>query len=209
MKRSLILTVTLLMALMVNTGMIRAEEDFNPIRPQMVIKFHFIVEHVDQKDWTWQLTVAKSSFPESLTYTWVRPQKNNPDWTGTRILTGLGISRNFNPWFTNKESKATNDTAPWLSPLVLKELRDKDKSDDFREGGSGAVNWAAASLTVKEKVIFPVVINGKPEALYALKLSKGITVWNNLQNPLVLEYEPLGVPLFTSVTGWKVTEINY
>jgi hypothetical protein len=209
MKRLLFLTIALLVAFSVSLPVIRAEEDYNPIRPQMQVKFHFIVEHMEQKDRTWNLTVVKSSFPDSLTYTWVRPQKDNPDWKGTRILLDQKTSKNFNPWFKNDESKATTDTAPWISQLVLKELRDKGKSEDFREGGSGAVNWAAANLTVKDKIIVPVIINGKPEALYAFKLNKGITVWNNLQNPLILEYEPLGIPLFTSVTGWKVAEINY
>ncbi|HEY8464152.1 MAG TPA: hypothetical protein VIM29_09065, partial [Bacillota bacterium] len=71
------------------------------------------------------------------------------------------------------------------------------------------VNWAATDLEVKEKVVYPVFINGKPEALHAYKLNKGLTIWNNLKNPLVLQYEPLGIPLFTSVTGWRLTTITY
>ena len=33
------------------------------------------------------------------------------------------------------------------------------------------------------------------------------TVWNNINNPLVLEYRPMGVPLLTNVTGWKAETI--
>ena len=45
--------------------------------------------------------------------------------------------------------------------------------------------------------------------VHALKLNLGLVVWNNLNNPLVLEYEPLGIPLITGITGWRVKEINY
>ncbi len=209
MKRWFLVFMTLLVIAAADPGLIRAEQDYSPVRPQLHVKFHYIFAHIEQKASTWELTVVKSSFPDSITYTWLRPQKEREDWKGSRILLDLKNSKNFNPWYTNGETKATTDTAPWLSQMVLTELRNKGRSETFKEGGSGALNWAAADLTVKEKVIFPVILNGKPEALNAFKLNKGITVWNNLNNPLVLQYEPLAVPLFTSVTGWKVVEINY
>ena len=186
-----------------------SSEDYQPIRTDMKLTFVYIIEHVEKKDRTWNVTVVKNSFPESLTFTWNKIQKDKPDSDGTRILTDLKTSRNFNPIFKKNESKATTDTAPWISLDVLKALRDKGEVEEFREGGSGAVNWAAATLSVKEKTIFPVLINGKPEALHALKLNKGLLIWNNLKNPLVLEYEPLGIPLFTSITGWKLVAIDY
>lgn len=184
-------------------------EDFYPVQPEMRITFKYIVEHMIKDENPWHLTVVKSSFPESLTYTWIRPQTEGMDLTGTRILTDLKYSRSFNPWFKTDESKATNDTAPWISQEVLKELREKGTAPNFREGGTGALNWVAKSLEVKEQVVFPLIINGKPEAVHGLKLNKGLIVWNNMNNPLILEYKPLGVPLFTSITGWQVKEINY
>ncbi len=185
-------------------------EDFYPIQNEMQLTFMYVLgRHIDQKDKLWHLTVVKNSFPESLTYTWTRSQGETEASSGTRILTDLKYSRDFNPWFKNDESKATNDTAPWISQEVLKELREKDVSHNFREGGTGALNWKATTLQVQEKVIFPLLINGKPEAVHALKLNKGLTVWNNINNPLILEYKPLGIPILTSITGWKVTEINY
>lgn len=185
-------------------------EDFHPIRTEMRLTFMYVLgRQIEQKDKLWRLTVVKNSFPESLTYTWSRPEDEGRESSGTRILTDLKYSRDFNPWFKNDESKATNDTAPWISQEVLKELREKGVARNFREGGAGAVNWAAASLKVKEKVIYPLLINGKPEAVHGLKLNKGMIVWNNLNNPLILEYKPLGIPLVTGLTGWKVIEINY
>lgn len=194
---------------MIPTTLAETVEDFHPVRSGMRITFKYIVEHIVKEDDPWSLTVVKSSFPESLTYTWTRPQAEGGSLTGTRILTDLKYSRSFNPWYKSDESKATNDTAPWISQEVLKELREKGTASNFREGGTGAINWVATSLKVKERIVFPLLINGKPEAVHALKLNKGIIVWNNMNNPLVLEYEPLGVPLFTSITGWKVKEINY
>jgi hypothetical protein len=186
-----------------------AFEDYLPIRTGMKLTFHYIVAHVEQKKNPWSLSVVKESFPESLTYSWSRSTRGGKTESGTRILTDLKASRNFNPWFKTNESKATTDTAPWVSIQVLKEIRDGGVAGNFREGGSGAVNWAATDLKLKEKVIFPVFINDKPEALHAFRVNKGMVIWNNLKNPLILEYEPLGIPLFTSVTGWKLTAINY
>jgi hypothetical protein len=186
-----------------------AFEDYLPIRTGMKLTFNYIIAHVEQKKKTWNLSVVKESFPESLTYTWSRPAKSGQTQSGTRILTDLKASRDFNPWYKTNESKATTDTAPWVSIQVLKELREGGAASNFREGGSGAINWAATDLRLKEKVIFPVFINGKPEALHAFRVNKGMVIWNNLKNPLVLEYEPLGIPLLTSVTGWKLTSINY
>jgi hypothetical protein len=185
-------------------------EDFYPIRTKMRLTFRYVLgRKIEQKDKLWHLTVVRNSFPESLTYTWTRPQDETEESSGTRILTDLKYSRDFNPLFKDDESKATNNTAPWISQEVLKELRKNGAADNFRVGGAGAINWVAASLKVKEKVVFPLLINGKPAAVHGLKLNKGMIVWDNLNNPLVLEYKPLGIPGITGVTGWKVTEINY
>lgn len=211
MKRILLIISIALLAAITAVPMFAADsfEDYLPIESGMKLNFIYIVAHMEQKDKPWKITIAKNSFPESVTYTWNRPQKDKEDLKGTRILTDLNLSRNFNPFFKNNETKATSDTAPWIALQILKELREKNSADNFREGGSGAINWAATNLTVKEKVIFPVMINGKAEALHAFRLNKGMVVWNNLKNPLVLEYEPLAVPLFTSVTGWKLVSIEY
>lgn len=203
---SLIILVSLVPATIAET----TTEDFHPIRTEMRLTFMYVLgRQIEQKDKLWRLTVVKNSFPESLTYTWTRPDDEGGETSGTRILTDLKYSRDFNPWFKDDESKATNATAPWISQEVLKELRQNGEAPNFREGGTGAINWAATSLIVKEKVIFPLLINGKPEAVHGLKLNKGMIVWNNLNNPLILEYKPLGIPLVTGLTGWKVTEINY
>jgi len=204
-----------LLALMISISIIpvtyaKTEEDFHPIQTEMRLTFMYVLgRKIEQEEKLWYLTVVKNSFPESLTYTWTRPEKDGANSSGTRILTDLKYSRDFNPWFKNDESKATDDTAPWISQEVLKELRDTGVARNFREGGTGAINWAATSLKVQEKIIFPLLINGKPEAVHGLKLNKGLVVWNNLNNPLILEYRPLGIPLITGITGWKVTEINY
>jgi hypothetical protein len=184
-------------------------EDFQPMNTGMTFNFNYIVEHMEQKDKTWQVKVVKSSFPESLTITWIRKEKDGTEYKGTRILTDLTNSRSLNPWFKKDETKDTVDTAPWISVQILTELQNIGNAEKFREGGTGAINWAPATLTVNDKIIFPLLINGKPEAVHALKLNKGLIVWNNLKNPVVLQYEPLGIPLFTSITGWKLVSIEY
>ncbi len=208
-KYLFILTIVLLLS--VTTIPVFSEdnaEDFQPITVGMTLNFVQIVEHIVQRDKAWQVKVVKESFPESLTYTWTKQERNGVG-SGTRILTDLIYSRDFNPLYRNNESKATDDTAPWISTDVLKELREKGVSSKFREGGAGAINWATIDLVVKEKVIYPLTINGKAVAIHAFKLNKGMTVWNNLKNPLIIEYEPLGIPLFTSISGWKLNSIDY
>ena len=211
MRRLLFMIPLLLLSALITFPAFSADnfEDFQPIHTDMVLNFVYIFEHMDQNDKHWQVKLVKNSFPESMTITWVKKEKNGSELTGTRILTDLTNSRNFNPWFKKNETKDTIDTAPWISIQVLRELRDNGKAEKFQEGGTGAINWAPATLTIKDKVIFPLLINGKPEAVHAFKLNKGMTVWNNLKNPLVLEYEPLGIPLFTSITGWKLISIEY
>jgi hypothetical protein len=211
MRRILLMTLFVLLLSLVTIPAFSAEnsEDFQPVTTGMTLNFIYKVEHIDQKDKTWQVKVVKNSFPQTLTLTWIRKEKNGTESTGTRILTDLTNSRNFNPWFKKNETKDTIDSAPWISVQILSELRDSGKAEKFQEGGTGAINWAPATLAVKDNIIFPLLINGKAVAVHAFKLNKGITVWNNRKNPLVLEYEPLGIPLFTSITGWKLISIEY
>lgn len=187
---------------------VNTPQDSLPLQSGMKLKFRYIIARMEQKDKTWEVEILRNSFPQSLTYKWLRPEKEKEN-SGTRILTDLKLSRDFNPFFKSGESKATSDTAPWLSVQILSELREKGEADNFREGGSGALNWAATALKVDEAVIYPVTINGKATALNALRLNKGLVVWNNMQNPLILEYKPLSVPLITSITGWKLISIDY
>jgi hypothetical protein len=211
MKRGLVyLTLFLLifstiLPLMASPG---AFEDSLPLRGGMRLSFECSFGHLRQKVHLWNISVVKTAFPESLTYTWARTEKKNQT-NGTRILTDLKTSRNFNPRFKNNELISTSDTVPWVSVQVLKELRENGAAPRFREGGSGAANWKATTLKNQEKVIYPVFLNGKPEALHAFRVSKSMVIWNNLLNPLVLEYEPLGIPLITNITGWKIKAIDF
>jgi hypothetical protein len=210
-KRYLIyLTLTLLVYYAILPALATQDpfEEVLTIRDGMSFSFHYIFAHVARKEQLWNLKVTKTAFPDSVTYTWSRPQKKGQPH-GTRILTNLKTSRDFNPWFKNDELTSTSDTAPWVSRQILKELRETGRANNFREGGSGAVNWKATGLKIKDKIIFPVYLNDKPTALHAFRVNKGLIIWNNLNNPLVLEYKPLGVPLLTSVTGWRLKAINY
>jgi hypothetical protein len=211
MKRGLVyLTLFLLifsttLPLMASPG---AFEDSLPLNGGMRLSFECSFGHLRQKVHLWNISVVKTAFPESLTYTWTRIEKKDRT-NGTRILTDLKASRNFNPRFKNNELISTSDTVPWVSVQVLQELRENGAAPRFREGGSGAANWKATTLKNQEKVIYPVFLNGQPEALHAFRVSKNMVIWNNLQNPLVLEYEPLGIPFITNITGWKIKAIDF
>jgi hypothetical protein len=183
-------------------------EEVLTIRNGMSFTFHRIFAHVAQKEQLFNVKVTKTVFPDSVTLVWSRSHKKKQPH-GTRILMNLKTSRVFNPRFKNDELTSTSDTAPWVSRQILKELRETGMARNFRVGGSGAINWKATHLKIKDKVVFPVYLNGKPTALHAFRVNKGLIIWNNLNNPLVLEYKPLGIPLLTSVTGWRLKAIKY
>jgi hypothetical protein len=162
----------------------------------------------DFKNRLWRITVMKTAFPKSLTYTWLRIEAH-AQTNGTRILTDLQDSRDFNPRFEADELISTQDTAPWLSAQILKELREYGVASDFREGGSEMANWKASTLKKTAQILFPVALNGKAKTLHAFRVGKGMVVWNNPQNPLMLEYEPLGIPPLPNVVGWRLRAIDF
>ncbi|MGI6147611.1 MAG: hypothetical protein ACOYEM_09430, partial [Bacillota bacterium] len=102
----------------------------------------------------------------------------------------------------------TDWTAPWVSREVIRELRTGKVAYNFRTGGWNLSGLFAGDLKVEEEILYPVEINGNRMYLPAFVCGGGqFTVWNNINNPLVLEYRPMGVPLLTNVTGWKAETI--
>jgi hypothetical protein len=103
----------------------------------------------------------------------------------------------------------TDNTAPWVSREVLRELRTGRVAYNFKMGSVSLTGILAGDLNVEEEVLFPVDLNGRRVFLPAYKCARGqLTIWNNMQNPLVLEYRPIGVPLVTGVFGWKAESMS-
>lgn len=180
-----------------------------PIRPGMRINFAYIVEHMEQSSY-WSLSILQSDFPNEVSIGWIRPQKDGPNLEGKRTYSNLKFSRIFHPIFSSGENnQSVESTAPWISRQIYQELSETHSAANFKEGGTNLAGQSLTTLKVLERIEFPVRLNGEPSFVKALKLNRGLIIWDNPGNPLVLKYEPLGIPLITGVVGWKVVDIRY
>jgi|GEM_PF-513337 hypothetical protein len=161
-------------------------------------------------DSKWQVTVQSSEYPKWVEIGWVWPRSDGTAPTPTvRKLTGLERGRTFGPLYGGNDPEETDWTAPWLSREVLRELRTGRVAYNFKMGTFSLTGVLADDLRVEEEVLYPIDLNGRRVYLPAYKCAKGqIVVWNNIENPLVLEYKPFGIPLITGVFGWKAEAIS-
>lgn len=158
----------------------------------------------------WHVTVQSASYPKWAEISWVWPRSDGTLPAATiRRINGLERGRTFGPVFGVMDPIDTDNTAPWVSREVLRELRTGKVAYNFKMGNVSLTGIMAGDLRVDEEVLFPVDLNGRRVFLPAYKCAKGqLIIWNNMQNPLVLEYRPIGVPLITGVFGWKAESIS-
>ncbi len=158
----------------------------------------------------WHVTVQSASYPKWAEISWVWPRSDDTLPAATiRRINGLERGRTFGPVFGVMDPIDTDNTAPWVSREVLRELRTGKVAYNFKMGNVSLTGILAGDLRVDEEVLFPVDLNGRRVFLPAYKCAKGqLIIWNNMQNPLVLEYRPIGVPLITGVFGWKAESIS-
>ncbi|OPZ65654.1 MAG: hypothetical protein BWY85_00433 [Firmicutes bacterium ADurb.Bin506] len=189
-------------------------QDYEVFKPEPPISagMHVVFRRIVARSVTeleWRVTVQKSSYPGPVEIAWVRPRSDGSVPNATlRVLTGLDKGRTFGPVFGIGDPDETEWTAPWVSREVLRELRTGKRAYNFRTGGANLAGLFSGDLLVEEEILYPVEINGNRMYLPAFVTGKGqFTIWNNLANPLVLEYRPLGVPLITGVGGWKAESI--
>ena len=158
----------------------------------------------------WHVTVQSASYPKWAEISWVWPRSDGTLPAATiRRINGLERGRTFGPVFGVMDPIDTDNTAPWVSREVLRELRTGRVAYNFKMGNVSLTGILAGDLRVDEEVLFPVDLNGRRVFLPAYKCAKGqLIIWNNMQNPLVLEYRPIGVPLITGVFGWKAESIS-
>lgn len=181
-----------------------------PITTGMQIKFNLIVTRMIT-DTSWQLSVTGVRYPDMVRFEWVKDPVTDDGQpsSGRREVYGLATSRNFRPVFLDDENKTTMDTAPWVSVAVLEELRTRKTASNFRIGGASIMGAVASDLKVDETTAFEVLLDGKKVLLPAFKVGNGqIIIWDNPNCPLVLQYNPAGIPVLTSLVGWKVMEIK-
>lgn len=217
MKRVHILMIGLMLAavftLGIGPGAMAADYEvykFEPrIYPGMHVTFRRIVSQV-VTELEWKVTVQAADFPKSVDIAWVRPKSDGSIGRPVeRRTTGLDRGRTFGPIFGINDPETTEWTAPWVSREVIRELRTGGVAYNFRTGNVSLAGLFAGDLKVEEEVLYPIDLNGNRVYLPAFVTGKGqFTIWNNMENPLVLEYRPLGLPVFTGVFGWKAESIS-
>ncbi len=181
--------------------------------PAMHVGMHVVFERTLARASTgnkWHITVQSVNYPKWVEISWVWPKSDGtlPAPT-TRRINGLERGRTFGPIFGLNDPPETDSTAPWVSREVLRELRTGKVAYNFKMGSVSLTGVLAGDLRVDEEVLFPVELNGKRVFLPAYKCGRGqLIIWNNMQNPLVLEYRPVGLPLITGVFGWKTESIS-
>lgn len=158
----------------------------------------------------WQVTVQSAQYPKQVEISWVWPRADETVPTPTvRRLTGLERGRTFGPLYGGSDPEETDWTAPWLSREVLRELRTGNVAYNFKMGTFSVTGIFAGDLRSEEEILYPIELNGRRVYVPAYKCARGqIVVWNNIENPLVLKYKPLGIPLITGVFGWKAESIS-
>ena len=183
------------------------------VEPMMHGGMHIIFERTAAGASTgskWHVTVQSVNYPKWVEISWVWPRSDSTLPAATiRRINGLERGRTFGPVFGVRDPVDTDSTAPWVSREVLRELRTGKVAYNFKMGSVSLTGILAGDLKVEEEVLFPVDLNGRRVFLPAYKCAKGqLTIWNNMQNPLVLEYRPIGVPLITGVFGWRAESIS-
>ncbi len=158
----------------------------------------------------WQVTVQSAQYPKEIEISWVWPRSDGTTPVPTlRKLTGLERGRTFGPLYGGNDPEQTDWTAPWLSREVLRELRTGKVAYNFKMGTFSVTGIFAGDLRVEGETLYPIELNGRQVYIPAYKCGKGqMVVWNNIENPLVLEYKPFGIPLVTGVFGWKAESIS-
>lgn len=158
----------------------------------------------------WQVTVQSAQYPKQVEISWVWPRADETTPTPTaRRLTGLERGRTFGPLYGGNDPEETDWTAPWISREVLHELRTGKVAYNFKMGTFSITGVFAGDLRVEEEILYPIELNGRRVYVPAFKCAKGqLVIWNNIENPLVLEYKPFGIPLITGVFGWKAESIS-
>lgn len=180
--------------------------------PSITAGMHVVFRRIAARtvtEFEWRVTVQESSYPKSVKISWVRPRADGsvPD-ARLRVLTAVDKGRTLGPVFGIGDPDETEWTAPWVSREVLRELRTGKRAYNFRIGGVSLAGLFSGDLVVEEEILYPVEINGNRMYLSAFVTGNGqLTIWNNMNNPLVLEYRPVGVPFITGVTGWKAESI--
>lgn len=212
--RTRALVMAIIMAALIASVSLGAAADYEVFRGQpdihvgMNVGFRRLIAQAST-DYVWQVTVQT-----------VRPQYIEFSWTGSsmdrpmpppkvRRVVGMARSRTFGPNFGNRDYEETDTTAPWLSREVFRELRDNKTAYNYWIGSFSLAGVVAMDLKVGEEMLYPVELNGRRVYLPAIKTSNGqFTVWNNLNNPLVLEFKPFGIPLVTGMVGWRVETMS-
>lgn len=174
------------------------------------IKFLDTISGVDGTTY-WTSTITKIATPSMIGFSWIHTMPEGDTDQGSHTITKFDTSRKFDPVLYDRENKVTEATMPWISRTVFNELKNTGVSKNFEEGGASAMgNLVMIDLTVDEgEHTYQFTYKGKDVVVDVLSLNNGMMkVLDNPENPLVLQYSPIGIPIVTNVFGWKLKQID-
>ena len=142
--------------------------------------------------------------PDKIHYKWWENYPAGRVQSGDWIMTDLASSRNYNSWWHHGEYKYTEDTAPWISKIVYRELKEKGNSVlNIDVDGRGDKNL---KLYLEEQSEYNILLNNKNKTLKALAAhtNKGdnLIILDDPENPLVL------LANVSNIYEWHVTKIE-
>jgi hypothetical protein len=173
------------------------------------ITFRDTVSNFDT-DTGWALVIEEFDQDEAITFNWERNTSSDGLQQGRKRLTNLTASQSFNPTLINEEDIETEATMPWISRAVFEDLKRGNNVPEYKEGGlSASGELTTIDLTRDDGEQFAtLMLNNVEVTVPMLSLNNGLfKILDSAQNPLVLEYNPIGIPGITNFIGWHVTDI--
>jgi len=142
--------------------------------------------------------------PDRIHYKWWEHYPGGRSQTGDWIMTEMESSRTYNSLWHNGEYKYTEDTAPWISRKVFKELKEKKTSVLNID-----VEWRKdrdLKIYLDGVTEYRLLYNNSMEAFKALCVhtdkNDKLIILDDAINPLVLSAD------VKSLYEWHVTSID-
>jgi hypothetical protein len=139
-----------------------------------------------------------------LHYKWQECYPNGRQQSGDWVLLNMTSSRSYNSLWHKGEYKQSNDTAPWVSEVVFKELKDDGETILNVDVTYRGDNNLKAYL--KDETTYTLSFNGTAKTVKALSvitdMNDKLVIMDNSENPLVLSAN------VTDGYEWHVTSIQ-
>lgn len=145
---------------------------------------------------SWTVTIDRFIYPDRATFAVTHYTNAVADGTVRVSATALTAGRRF---FPADFAKATEETAPWLSQAVFRDLAISGKAERVTLGGYSRSGQQETTLTVQGRTSLTVTMDGARTRLPVIlaETPSGDRLWvlDDVTDPLVVKFQPVGVPM--------------